>query len=86
MLCEVQLPDANVFHEYRAEFQITSEISADFGVTMTRIKLGVVGLGGWGYNVARCLYELPECELVACSDLSPERRSMAERNWNARTV
>ncbi len=53
---------------------------------MTQGKVGVVGLGAWGSNVARCLYELSECELVVCSDLSPARRAMAERNWNVHTV
>ena len=49
-------------------------------------KIGVVGLGAWGSNVARCLYELPDCDLVACSDLSPARRLLAERNWGVQTV
>jgi predicted dehydrogenase len=53
---------------------------------MTQIKVGVVGLGAWGCNVARCLHELPECELVVCSDLDFARRQMAERNWNVQTV
>jgi len=52
----------------------------------TRLKLGVVGLGAWGCNVARCLYELPDCDLVVCSDLSENRRTMAERNWGVQTV
>lgn len=52
----------------------------------TRLKLGVVGLGAWGCNVARCLYELPDCDLVVCSDLSESRRTMAERNWGVQTV
>jgi len=51
-----------------------------------RLKVGVVGLGAWGCNVARCLYEMPECDLVVCSDLAEARRSMAERNWNVQTV
>lgn len=53
---------------------------------MTQIKVGVVGLGAWGSNVARCLYELPDCALVACSDLSPARRAVAERNWNVHAL
>ena len=53
---------------------------------MSRGKVGVVGLGAWGSNVARCLYELSECDLIVCSDLSPARRAMAEHNWNVHTV
>ncbi len=53
---------------------------------MAPIKVGVVGLGAWGWNVARCLFELPECELVACSDSDVERRCMAERAWNVKCV
>lgn len=56
------------------------------GVIMAQVKIGVVGLGAWGCNVARCLHELPDCNMVVCSDLSPARRTMAERNWNVRTV
>jgi len=52
----------------------------------TRLKLGMVGLGAWGCNVARCLYESPECDLVVRSDLSESRRNMAERNWGVQTV
>jgi predicted dehydrogenase len=53
---------------------------------MTQVKVGVIGLGAWGCNVARCLYELPDCDLVVCSDLSLARRQMAEKNWNVQTV
>ena len=53
---------------------------------MERIKVGVVGLGAWGCNVARCLYELPDCDLVVCSDLSLSRRCMAEKNWGVQTT
>ncbi len=48
---------------------------------MDRVKVGVVGLGAWGWNVARCMYELPGCDLVATSDLSASRREMAEKSW-----
>ena len=51
-----------------------------------RLKVGVIGLGAWGCNVARCLYETPECDLVVCSDVSESRRVLAERNWNVQTV
>ncbi len=48
---------------------------------MDTVKVGVVGLGAWGWNVARCLYEIPGCTLVACSDLDLSRRAAAERSW-----
>jgi predicted dehydrogenase len=48
---------------------------------MTDIRVGVVGLGAWGWNVARCMYELPGCRLVAVSDLSASRREMAAKSW-----
>ena len=48
---------------------------------MKKTRVGIVGLGAWGWNVGRCFYELPECDLVACSDLSEERRGAAEKHW-----
>lgn len=48
---------------------------------MTRPRVGTIGLGAWGWNVGRCFYELPDCELVACCDLSASRRHAAEMNW-----
>ncbi len=53
---------------------------------MTQIKVGMVGLGAWGCNVARCMYELSDCALEVCSDLSPARRAMAEKIWGVQTV
>lgn len=50
------------------------------------VKVGVVGLGTWGCNVARTLFELPDCDLVVCSDEAAERREMAERCWGTRSV
>lgn len=46
-----------------------------------KIKIGVVGLGAWGWNVARSFYDLPDCVLAACSDLDAVRRATAERSW-----
>ncbi len=48
---------------------------------MDKIRIGVVGLGAWGWNVARCLYELPGCDVVGTSDLSAQRRESAEKSW-----
>jgi len=48
---------------------------------LTKPRIGTIGLGAWGWNVGRCFYELPDCELVACCDLSESRRTAAEKNW-----
>ena len=37
------------------------------------IRLGVVGYGYWGPNVVRNFSEVPGCQLVAVSDMQPER-------------
>ena len=46
-----------------------------------KTRIAVIGLGAWGWNVGRCFYELPDCDLVACSDLSEERRHAAQKHW-----
>lgn len=38
-----------------------------------RVRIGVIGLGYWGPNLARNIAELPTAELVAVSDLKQER-------------
>lgn len=48
---------------------------------MDAMRVGVVGLGAWGWNVARCLYELPGCDVVGVSDLTAGRREAAEKSW-----
>jgi predicted dehydrogenase len=48
---------------------------------LRRTKVGIIGLGAWGWNVGRCFYELPECDLTACCDLNEGRRSLAEKHW-----
>lgn len=65
---------------------VTHHLIDHFGELMAQVKVGVVGLGAWGCNVARCLYEVPECDLLACTDVNPARRQMAERNWGVRTM
>ncbi len=40
---------------------------------MSRLKVGVVGLGYWGPNLARNFNANPEYELVALCDLDPKR-------------
>lgn len=45
------------------------------------VKVGVVGLGAWGWNVARNFADLRDCELVSCCDADPRRAASAERTW-----
>lgn len=45
------------------------------------IRVGVVGLGAWGWNVARSFAELGECELVTCCDMDEKRRASAKKSW-----
>ena len=49
------------------------------------VRLGVVGLGAWGWNVARSFAELRDCNLVACCDVDPRRTAMAARTWPSTT-
>jgi predicted dehydrogenase len=39
-----------------------------------RLRVGVVGLGYWGPNLARNFHALPDAELVWCCDASPAAR------------
>jgi len=48
---------------------------------MRKVRVGIVGLGAWGWNVGRSFHELADCDLVACCDLSESRRAAAELNW-----
>jgi predicted dehydrogenase len=45
------------------------------------IKVGVAGLGAWGWNVARSFADLKECELVSCCDVDPKRTANAKKAW-----
>jgi predicted dehydrogenase len=54
-------------------------------VSAERVRVGVVGLGYWGPNLARNFDALPDCELAWCCDADPERRSrVAEQYPGAR--
>lgn len=44
-----------------------------------RLRLGLVGYGYWGPNLARNFHQLPEAWLVACADPDPARLSEAAR-------
>ncbi len=45
------------------------------------VKVGVVGLGAWGWNVARNFAELKDCELVTCCDADEKRLASAKKAW-----
>jgi predicted dehydrogenase len=50
-------------------------------MTEHTVRIGVVGLGYWGPNLARNFSAIPGCELVWCCDASAERRSAAARQF-----
>ena len=41
------------------------------------VRVGLIGLGYWGTNIARNLDSLPGCELAWCCDTDPQRRERA---------
>lgn len=45
------------------------------------LKIGLVGLGYWGPNLARVLANNERCEFSACCDLNPERVSKITRQY-----
>jgi predicted dehydrogenase len=45
------------------------------------IKIGLIGLGYWGPNLARVLNQTPRCEFVACSDLDPQKVEKISRQY-----
>ncbi len=49
------------------------------------VRIGVVGLGAWGWNVARSFAELRDCELVTCCDVDPKRTAAAAKAWPSST-
>jgi len=46
---------------------------------MDRVRLGLIGYGYWGPNLARNFHQLPEAWLVACADADPPRVNEAAR-------
>ncbi len=40
---------------------------------MDKVKIGLIGIGAWGRNLARTFATLPGCELVLVSDAEPKR-------------
>jgi predicted dehydrogenase len=45
------------------------------------IKVGIIGLGYWGPNLARVLNQTPRCEFTSCCDLDPERLEKTTRQY-----
>ena len=45
------------------------------------VRVGVVGLGAWGWNVARNFADLKDCQLVSCCDADPRRLVAAKKAW-----
>lgn len=39
----------------------------------SRLRIGLIGYGYWGPNLARNFHQLPDAELVACADADPAR-------------
>ncbi len=48
---------------------------------MTALRIGVVGLGYWGPNLARNFDALPGCELAWCCDASEEARARVRQSF-----
>src|SRR3954468_15677733 len=46
---------------------------------LTPIRVGVVGLGYWGPNLARNFAAIPDCELAWCCEAKPELRERWEQ-------
>lgn len=46
---------------------------------MDRLRIGLVGYGYWGPNLARNFHQLPEAWLTACADADPARLAEATR-------
>ena len=40
---------------------------------MNTIKVGIIGFGYWGPNLARNFHEIPASELVAIADIKEDR-------------
>ncbi len=47
------------------------------------IRLGVVGYGYWGPNIVRNFADVPGCQLVAVSDMRPERLALVRGRYPA---
>ena len=50
------------------------------------IRLGIIGYGYWGPNLARNFMELPESSVLHIADLDPARLARAKARWPAAKV
>src|ERR1700758_4016991 len=50
---------------------------------MSALRIGVVGLGYWGPNLARNFGAVPGCELAWCCDASPQARARVQPSFPA---
>jgi predicted dehydrogenase len=48
---------------------------------MTALRIGVVGLGYWGPNLARNFDAIPGCELAWCCDASEQARAKSQHSF-----
>jgi len=48
---------------------------------MDSVKMGIIGFGYWGPNLARNFYELPSSQLVAIADLREEQLKRAKSKY-----
>ena len=46
------------------------------------MRIGIIGLGYWGPNLVRNFAETPGSEVVAVSDLRPERRDLLMKTYH----
>jgi predicted dehydrogenase len=49
--------------------------------TLTRPRVGLIGFGYWGPNLARNFQAIPDCEFVAIADANPERLARAREQY-----
>ncbi len=52
---------------------------------MNQTRIGLIGFGYWGPNLARNLHAIPNCDLSAISDASPTRLQKAKDLYRATT-
>ena len=45
------------------------------------VNVGLIGVGYWGPNLLRNLYNLPDCNLISVCDLSSERCDFVQSNY-----
>jgi len=48
---------------------------------MQSVKVGLVGCGHWGPNYIRVIEQLPQAEMVICSDLNPEQLARMKKTY-----